>query len=73
MLRRILALLAMLGASFVVVVAVAPSANADGCDVDEETGEVVAVIQIGNEPQRVAAGADTVWVTVRAPESGREP
>lgn len=40
---------------------------------DEETGEVVAVIQIGNEPQRVAAGADTVWVTVRAPESGREP
>lgn len=41
MLRRFLALLAMLGASFVVVIAVAPSANADGCDVDEETGEVV--------------------------------
>ena len=41
MLRRILALLAMLGASLVVVFAVAPSANADGCDVDEATGEVV--------------------------------
>jgi hypothetical protein len=40
MLRRILALLAMLGASLVIVVVVAPSANA-GCDVDEETGEVV--------------------------------
>lgn len=40
MLRRILALLAMLGASLVIVVMVAPSANA-GCDVDEETGEVV--------------------------------
>lgn len=41
MLRRFLALLAMLGASLVVAVAVAPAANADGCDVDEETGEVV--------------------------------
>lgn len=40
MLRRLLALLAMLGASFVVVIAVAPSAIAD-CNVDEETGEVV--------------------------------
>ena len=40
MLRRILPLLAMLGASLVIVVVVAPSANA-GCDVDEETGEVV--------------------------------
>lgn len=41
MLRRFLALLAMLGASLVLAVAVAPAANADGCDVDEETGEVV--------------------------------
>jgi len=40
MLRRLLAALAMLGASFVVVVAAAPSAIAD-CNVDEETGEVV--------------------------------
>lgn len=41
MLRRILVLLAMLGASLAFVLVVAPAANADGCDVDEETGEVV--------------------------------
>jgi hypothetical protein len=40
MLRRLLALLAMLGASLVIVTAVAPAATA-GCVVDKETGEVV--------------------------------
>ena len=34
---------------------------------DPETGDVVATIGIGNEPQRVAAGEGAVWVTVRAP------
>ena len=34
---------------------------------DPESGDVVATIGIGNEPQRVAAGEGSVWVTVRAP------
>ena len=34
---------------------------------DPESGDVVATIEIGNEPQRVAAGEGSVWVTVRAP------
>ena len=37
---------------------------------DPETGEVVATIEIGNEPQRMAAGGGAVWVSVRAPETG---
>ncbi len=53
MLRRILALLAMLGASLVVIVAVAPSASAD-CNVDEETGEVVCEDEDGGD-----TGGDT--------------
>jgi serine/threonine protein kinase len=35
---------------------------------DPETGDVKATIDIVNEPQRIAAGAGRVWVTVRAPE-----
>jgi YVTN family beta-propeller protein len=35
---------------------------------DPETGETVATIEIGNEPQRLAAGGGAVWVSVRAPE-----
>ena len=34
--------------------------------IDPETGDVVATIGLGNEPQRVAAGLGRVWVTVRA-------
>jgi serine/threonine protein kinase len=40
---------------------------------DPETGHVDATIELGNEPQRIAAGGGSVWVTVRAPrelESG---
>jgi YVTN family beta-propeller protein len=36
--------------------------------IDPATGKVVATIKLGNEPQRVAADAGKVWVTVRAPE-----
>jgi DNA-binding beta-propeller fold protein YncE/predicted Ser/Thr protein kinase len=35
---------------------------------DPETGDVVATIELGNEPQRVAAGEGRVWVTVRLSE-----
>ena len=35
---------------------------------DPETGEIVATIELGSEPQRVAAGGGAVWVSVRAPE-----
>ena len=35
---------------------------------DPATGEIVATIELGNEPQRLAAGGDAVWVSVRAPE-----
>ena len=35
---------------------------------DPATGETVATIEIGNEPQRVAAGGGAVWVSVRAAE-----
>ena len=35
---------------------------------DPESGDVVATIGLGNEPQRIAAGEGAVWVTVRAPE-----
>jgi DNA-binding beta-propeller fold protein YncE len=35
---------------------------------DPQTGKVVATIEIGNEPRRLAAGGGAVWVTVRAPE-----
>jgi YVTN family beta-propeller protein len=35
--------------------------------IDPETGEVTTTIEIGNEPQRVAAGEGAVWVTVQAP------
>ena len=34
---------------------------------DPESGEVVATIEIGNEPRRIAAGEGAVWVTVQAP------
>ncbi len=34
---------------------------------DPESGDVVATIDIGNEPRRIAAGEGAVWVTVRAP------
>jgi YVTN family beta-propeller protein len=36
--------------------------------IDEETGEVLATIHVGNEPQHITAGEGFVWVTVRAPE-----
>ena len=36
---------------------------------DPETGETVATIELGNEPQRLAAGGGAVWVTVQAPEA----
>ena len=36
--------------------------------IDEESGDVVKTIDIGNHPQRVAAGEGFVWVTVRAPD-----
>jgi YVTN family beta-propeller protein len=35
--------------------------------IDPESGDVVATIDIGNEPRRIAAGEGAVWVTVRAP------
>ena len=70
MLRRILALLAMLGASFVVVVAVAPSANADGCDVDEETGEVVCEDEDGGG--NGGGGGDTGGGSSTCNYNGRE-
>ena len=35
---------------------------------DPATGEIVATIELGNEPQRLAAGGGAVWVSVRAPE-----
>ncbi len=34
---------------------------------DPESGDVVATIGIGNEPQRIASGEGAVWVTVQAP------
>ena len=34
---------------------------------DPESGDMVATIEIGNEPQRIAAGEGAVWVTVQAP------
>ena len=40
--------------------------------IDPESGDVVATIGIGNEPQRIAAGEGRVWVTVRAPEDEGE-
>jgi YVTN family beta-propeller protein len=40
--------------------------------IDPESGDVTARIDVGNEPQRVAAGAGGVWVTVRAAESEAE-
>jgi YVTN family beta-propeller protein len=36
---------------------------------DPATGETVATIELGNEPQRLAVGGGSVWVTVRAPEN----
>jgi serine/threonine protein kinase len=36
--------------------------------IDPESGEVEATIAIGNEPQRLASGEGSVWVTVRAAE-----
>jgi YVTN family beta-propeller protein len=39
---------------------------------EPETGRVLATIAVGNEPQRIAAGAGSVWVTVRAPEAAAE-
>ena len=41
--------------------------------IDPESGDVVATIGLGNEPQRIAAGEGAVWVTVRAPETANEP
>ena len=41
--------------------------------IDPTSGKPVATIGIGNEPQRVAAGAGSVWVTVRAPETAAKP
>ena len=35
---------------------------------DPATGKIVATIELGNEPQRLAAGGGAVWVSVRAPE-----
>jgi len=35
---------------------------------DPDTGDEVATIGIGNEPQRLTVTADRVWVTVRAPD-----
>jgi hypothetical protein len=52
-------MLAMVGASLAVVVAVAPPANADGCDVDEETGEVVCDDEDGGDPGGGNDGGDT--------------
>jgi len=40
--------------------------------IDQETGDVVATIEIGNEPRRVAAGAGRVWVSVGEPEEEAE-
>ena len=34
---------------------------------DPESGDMVATIDIGNEPRRIAAGEGAVWVTVQAP------
>jgi streptogramin lyase len=34
---------------------------------DPESGDVVATIGIGNDPQRIASGEGLVWVTVQAP------
>ncbi len=39
-------------------------------DFDESICIVVATIKLGNEPQRVAAGAGKVWVTVQEPAKG---
>jgi YVTN family beta-propeller protein len=36
--------------------------------IDPETGDVTSTIGLGNEPQRLAVGKGSVWVTVRAPE-----
>jgi DNA-binding beta-propeller fold protein YncE/predicted Ser/Thr protein kinase len=36
---------------------------------DPATGKIVARIELGNEPQRLAAGGGAVWVTVQAPEA----
>jgi hypothetical protein len=36
--------------------------------IDEASGDVVETIEVGNDPQRVAAGEGSVWVTVRAHE-----
>jgi YVTN family beta-propeller protein len=35
---------------------------------DPATGKIIATIELGNEPQRLAAGGGAVWVSVRAPE-----
>jgi YVTN family beta-propeller protein len=35
---------------------------------DPETGETVATVELGNQPQRLVAGGGAVWFTVRAPE-----
>ena len=35
---------------------------------DPDTGDVVATVEIGNEPQRVAAGEGRLWVSVRLSE-----
>ena len=35
--------------------------------IDPESGDVVATIDIGNEPRRIAAGEGAVWVTVQTP------
>ena len=36
--------------------------------IDEESGEVVETIDVGNDPQHIAAGEGFVWVTVRGSE-----
>ena len=38
--------------------------------IDPRTNEVVATIELQNEPQRISATADTIWVTVREPSRG---
>jgi YVTN family beta-propeller protein len=41
--------------------------------VDPSTNEVVATIDVGNEPRRVAVGEGMVWVTVRGAATSRAP
>jgi YVTN family beta-propeller protein len=46
---------------------VANSGDGTVSRIDPSTSKVVATIDVGNRPERIAAGRDRVWVTVQAP------